>query len=344
MNNDEYTVLTPSGKVTGEIYVTVNDGTAATTPDLANATLQNLNVTGKAALYSLPAGDFTEADVVDAILIQDDDASGGTIKGRSGLVLTTETLELTNDITYGVDANTITLSATGTEKKAAKFIPTANTNYAFVYTKTAPASTKEEFQPITKVKGTSVNGLYRYALTSAPTPVDGSPTGDVQVGVKYFSDINASADMLTVFAGQDVSNLYLDNVGTIASGLAKTGTTYYYTTDHGVTYTAAYALAYEGFATAVTSGLLYEESTTTPGTFVATTDAKPMDGKAYYYGPSHDYCVIYPQRTGGLFVIDETAAKVKCEATDVAVDGMTYFDKYTKSTGAALYAKIIKVQ
>ena len=54
------------------------------------------------------------------------------------------------------------------------------------------------------------------------------------------------------------------------------------------------------------------------------------------------YCVIMPQRTTGLYVIDELAAKVACGTTNVAVKGMTYFDKYTQNNGV-YYTKVIKV-
>ena len=73
----------------------------------------------------------------------------------------------------------------------------------------------------------------------------------------------------------------------------------------------------------------------------------PVDGQAYYYYDSvndkYIYCVIQPQQTTGLYVIDDTAAKVACGASDKAVNGMTYFDKYTKNNGV-YYAKVIKVQ
>ena len=324
VNNDEYLAST------GDIYVTVNDGT---TPVLANGALQDL--TGKAALYVVTNGK-TEAEVVDALQMQDDDNASGTIKGRNGVVLTTQTLTLTNTVNYGVDGNAIEIPAEGTEKKAAKFTPTAPASpetvrtYAFVYTKQQanPANNTDMYQPVTKTAGASVNGLYRFALVAAPT---GS---DVQKGVTYFSNNNASAASITAFLGQSVSNLYLDNAGnTIASGYAVTGTTYYYTTDHGMTYQAATNVSYESFA----STTLYKDANKT----TLKTETKPLDGQAYY-DENGKYCVILPQQTTGLYVINE-ATKVKCTSTDVAVAGMIYFDKFTKNNGV-YYTKVIRVQ
>ena len=325
VNNDEYLAST------GDIYVTVNDGTP--TSVLASGALQDL--TDKVALYTIPNGK-TEAEVVDALQMQDDDNASGTIKGRNGVVLTTQTLTLTNTVNYGVDGNAIEIPAEGSEKKAAKFTPTAPASpetvrtYAFVYTKQQanPANNTDMYQPVTKAAGASVNGLYRFALVAAPT---GS---DVQKGVTYFSNNNASAASINAFLGQSVSNLYLDNAGsTIASGYAVTGTTYYYTTDHGMSYQAATNVSYESFE----STTLYKDADCT----ILKTETKPQDGQAYY-DANGKYCVILPQQTTGLYVINE-ATKVKCTNTDVAVAGMTYFDKFTKNDGV-YYAKVIKVQ
>jgi hypothetical protein len=147
--------------------------------------------------------------------------------------------------------------------------------------------------------------------------------------------------MLTVFVGQGVGNLYLDAAGNnIASGYAVTGTTYYYTTDNGMTYKAAHNVAYADFATAT----LY---TFDGSTYTAKTDATPQNGTAYYYydtaNGKYIYCVIQPERTTGKYVIDTTADKVACGSSDRAVNGMTYFDKYTQNNGV-YYVKVIKVQ
>ena len=170
--------------------------------------------------------------------------------------------------------------------------------------------------------------------------------GDVQKGVTYFENATATTDAITAFLGQGVGNLYTrSGAGTtadpyvynIASGYAVTGTTYYYTTDNGLSYTAATNIAYADFATAT----LYTYDGTT---FTAKTETTPVDGRAYYAAENvNSYCVIQPQQTTDLYVIDETADKVLMGATDNAVKGMTYFDKYTVNDGV-YYAKVIKVQ
>ena len=322
VNANEYVAAT------GPIYVTVNDGNTENTPDLANGNVVKL--TGKAALYTLPditaprTAPWSEAEVVDALSMRDDDAATGTIKGRSGLVLTEQPLQLTGRVNYGADDNPIIVGG----DKVAKFIPTAGKTYAFVYTKKAATTNTEKFEPVTKTAGDAVAGLYRYALTTAPD-------GDVKKGVKYFKNNNASEGMITAFLGQGVGNLYLDDHGTtIASGYAVTGTTYYYTTDHGMTYQAATNIAYADFA----GTTLYHDAART----ITKTETTPIDGQAYY-DAGGKYCVILPQQTTDLYVIDETAAKVACGASDTAVDGMTYFDKFTQNDGV-YYTKVIKVQ
>ena len=323
INDNEYQAAT------GDIFVTVNDGDTESTPDLANGKLQTL--TGKAALYTIPAGK-TEAEVVDALQMQDDDAAAGTIKGRSGLVLTEAAFTLVDKVEFGVDGNAVDVAT----DQAMRFTPAAGT-YAFVYTKKAATTTTEKFQPVSKTKGASVAGLYRYALKNAPA-------GDVKKGVTYFTA--SDKDMVSnIFLGQGVSNLYLDAAGnTIAKGYAATGTTYYYAVDHGMSYKAAHNVAYADFASAE----LYTESA---GVYTAKTDATPVDGTAYYFKEtdgSYTYCVILPQQTnpaGGdrLKIVDETAAKILCTASKKAVVGMTYFDKYTQNDGV-YYTKVIKVQ
>ena len=323
VNNNEYQASV------GDIYVTVNDGNAENTPDLANGKLQTL--TGKAALYELPAGkNYTEADIVNALEWQDDDAAPGSVKGRSGLVLAENALTLTDKVEYGADGNTIDVAT----DQAAKFTPAAATNYAFVYTKKAPTTTEEKFEAITYTWHGDTDGYYRYALVAG--------SGDVQKGVKYFPDANAERDMVTVFLGQTVNNLYTRSgagtdtdpfVYTIASGYAKTGTDYYYTTDNGMNYRKATNIDYADFATA---NLFTDAAHTTPKSAGNT----PTNGQAYY-DAAGNYCVILPQQATDFFVIDETAPKVL--ATKPMVNGMTYFDKFTKNDGV-YYTKIIKVQ
>ncbi len=307
VNADEYT---DNGN---KIYVTVNEGDALVT------------LTGKAALYTIPAGK-TEAEVVDALQMQDDNAAAGTILGRSGLVLTEVTTStLTNSVEFGADGNAISV---GTDQ-ALSFTPTAATTYAFVYTKTAadPANDVEKYQAQNWANFAAGQTKYRYDY-KAPAATD------AQKGVKYFSEAGGVYTMIAKpFIGQGVGNLYLDAAGTqIASGYAATGTTYYYTVNNGLTYQAATNIAYEAFATTT----LY----TDPALTTAKTETTPVDGQAYY-DATGKYCVILPQQTTGWYELDETTYVVANETAEVV--GQTYFDKYTKNDGE-YYAKVIKVQ
>ena len=333
VNANEYVAAT------GPIYVTVNDGNTENTPDLANGNVVKL--TGKAALYTLPditaprTAPWSEAEVVDALSMRDDDAATGTIKGRSGLVLTEQPLQLTGRVNYGADDNPIIVGG----DKVAKFIPTAGKTYAFVYTKKAatPANDKVRYEALKFSDFEAGATKYRYDYKAATT-------SDAQKGVKYYA-VDAGAYILqTPFIGQGVSNLYADNTATtIAKGYAKTGTTYYYTADGGKSYKAAHNVPYAEFESAT----LYTE---TAGTYTQKSDATPVDGKAYYQrtgaGTSEDpyvytYCVILPQQTTDWYEID-TAKYVVATETN-AVDGMTYFDKFTQNDGV-YYTKVIKVQ
>ena len=321
---------------TGDIYVTVNDGNSATTPDLAHATLQDL--TGRATLYTMPSiRSYTEAEVVDALQIREDNpATPGTIQGRNGIVLTPATLTLTNEVVYGVTSSPVSVGA----NKAAKFTPTANT-YAFVYTKQGPSNEGSwKFEPVNIPLGTKpLTGLWRYDYTAAPA-------GDAQKGVAYFDKNTGPKDM---FLGQTVNNLYTlsgdgtpasPHVYTIASGYAVTGTDYYYTLDHGQTYTKAANIPYANFAGATD---IYTLSGTT---YTLKTDVTPQDGTAYYFKSptdgSYTYCVILPEQTyANLKVLTDT--KVPCTSTDQALKGQTYFDRYLKNDGV-YYTKVIRVQ
>ncbi len=291
--------------------------------------------------------------------MQDDDAEANTVKGRSGLVLTEAPYTLGSKIRYGVDGNTITAS----NMRVLSFAPLANKTYAFVYTKTASTTTTNKYQAVTKpltddhgtteVVENSVNGLYRYKL------VEATANEDAKKGVTYFENSNASANAITAFLGQNVDNLFTRTGGSgtdadpytyaPAKGYAQTGTTYYYTLD-GQTYTEAYSVPYAAFG----STTLYKDNAGS----TTKTETTPADGQAYYYndGGTYKYCVIYPQRTSWdesgntkhLYVFNGTdttvdANFVACGTTDVAVKGMTYFDKYTKNNGV-YYVKVIKVE
>ena len=316
VDNDEYKAST------GKIFVTANENDA-----LVTFTNENTPVNGDVALYTLAPG-HTEAEVVDALSVQDDDAAANTIKGRSGLVLTPADFTLTNKVEYGVDGNVINAGA----NQVVSFTPAAGT-YAFVYTKTVPTTNTDKYEVKKIPAGNSVKGYYRFALTAAPA-------GDAQRGVKYYNGNGDAAELQTVFIGQGVGNLYLNNEGTIATGYAVTGTQYYYTLDKGLTYKEAYAVAYEDFETAELYTL--EE---VGYTYTQKTETKPVTGTAYYHknaDNSYTYCVIYPQKTDGLYVIDGDN-KVACADDATAVNGTTYFDKFTQNNGV-YYVKVIKVQ
>ncbi len=338
VNNNEYLAGT------GPIFVTVNDGATGSTPDLAHGALQTL--TSKAALYTIPAGK-TEAEVVDALQMQDDDAATGTIKGRSGLVLTPATFTLTNSVEYGVDGNAITVAT----DQALRFTASAGT-YAFVYTKTAanPLNNVAKYEALNWGSFVTGQTKYRYDY-KAPAATD------AQKGVKYFLRTGDEAPytytLQTPFIGQGVSNLYLDAAGsTIAKGYAVTGTTYYYTTDNGMTYTAAHNVAYADFAagTGTAADLYTFDGLTYTAKDPSKTDPTEFNGVALYQRTGTDtpgdpyvytYCVILPQQTTGWFELDTTNYVVASEVAEVV--GQTYFDKYIKNDGV-YYTKVIKVQ
>ena len=357
IDNNEYLAAT------GDIFVTVNEG------DDVVALQSGDPATLKAALYTIPEIK-TEADVVDALTYQDDDQTAGSIKGRSGLVLTevakvasdatlaANQWKLTDKVEYGVDGNVINVAT----DKVLRFHPNAG-YYAFVYTKTA---TKGTATPYFEARAFSdfATGETKYRYDYKPTVAtgdNGTPSDDSDdkfdalKGHVYFKK-SGDAEPYTYtrvanpFIGQDVSNLYLNNTGTSkASGYAVSGTTYYYTTN-GQTYPEAHPVVYN--ETNSLTGLYVED--TTPGTYRGVTDAdgsQPVNGKAYYYrtgtGTGDDpyvftYCVFLPLQVKGMFELDTTADKVQA-LEDTAVDGQTYFEKYTQNNGE-YYVKVIKVQ
>ena len=343
VNADEYTA---NGN---DIFVTVNEGDAL-------VTFTNTDpITDKdAALYTIPAGK-TEADVVDAMQMQDDDAAAGTVKGRSGLVLTEADFTLTNSVEFGADGNAISVAA----NQAVRFTPAASTTYAFVYTKKAPTDANDvvKYQALNWANFATGQTKYRYDYKAATkshsiTDNNGTPDDtsddvvtdyfDAQKGVKYFALDNGVYTMQTPFIGQGVNNLYLDAAGnTIAKGYAKSEVTYYYTTDKGMSYKAAHNVAYADFAGATD---LYTFDGTT---YTQKTDAAPVDGTAYYQKTTvgsedvYTYCVILPQQTKTWYELDTDKYVVADETAEVV--GMTYFDKYVKNDGE-YYTKIIKVQ
>lgn len=339
VNADEYTV---NGK---DIFVTVNENKNDNNDNL-------VTLTDKAALYIIPAGK-TEAEVIDALQMQDDDKNNGAfIKGRSGLVLTPATkvdaasslaankYMLTNSVEFGADGNAISVST----DQALRFTPAAGTTYAFVYTKKAAASANDEvkYQALNWGSFDTGQTKYRYGYKTATTT-------DAQKGVKYFSRTGDAEPytytMQTPFIGQGVNNLYINTgttqapVYTKATGYAVTATKYYY----GSTYKEAHNVAYSNTC----ANGLYEWDATAnngEGGYKPTEDNTPADGKAYYYkdNDKYIYCVFLPQQTTGWYVLD-TDTYEKVGVNEAKVVGQTYFDKYTKNNGE-YYTKVIKVQ
>lgn len=340
VDDNEYDV---NGK---DIFVTVNEG-----DDL-------VTLTGVAALYTIPNGK-TEAEVVDALQIQDDYPDAGTIKGRNGMVLTEATpvatvadittagnYTLTNSVQFGADGNAISVDA----DQALRFMPAANTTYAFVYTKTASTTTTDKFEVVTKTAGTDVTHLYRnFNLTAG--------TGDAQSGKVYMS--MSEEGVLTqqsTFVGQYVTGLYERTGGTgttedpykytvFAGGFSASGATYYI--KNGADYIKAVNIPYADFAGA--TDLYTKEGTS----YTEKTGSSPVSTKSYYKrtGTGGDgdpyvytYCVILPQQVDGLYEYQFDAdGRYACFDNEKALAGHGYFDKYTQNNGE-YYTKVIKVQ
>ena len=355
VNANEYTV---NGK---DIFVTVNDNATGGTNALLTMGTDPA-AAGGAALYIIENG-MTEAEVINALTYQDDDADNGTIKGRSGKVLTiaqnvakaadlaANKWMLTDSVIFGADGNAIQVAA----NQALRFTPSANTTYAFVYTQKASTKDTVMYQALAWDDFAAGATKYRYAYKATTAAPANSAYYDAQKGEKYFQKDNNDnyTRVDKPFIGQSVSNLYTRSgagttadpyVYTIATGYAVSGTDYYYTTDGGRNYTKAHNVEYKssGWLTG-----LYEEGATA-GTYSAqtTTDTEPVDGKAYYYKDTDDkyyYCVFLPMQVNGMYVLDTDETHCEKATETTAVEGQTYFDKYTKNN-AERYTKVIKVQ
>ncbi len=363
VDNNEYLAST------GDIFVTVNDNSTSGTQTLITMNTDAATANG-AALYTIPAG-MTEAEVVDALAYQNaDDAATGTILGRNKKALTIVTnvasneelsannWKLTDKVEFGADGNVISV----TSGQALRFKPSAGT-YAFVYTKTASTTTADKenyYEPIKFSNVSSFSGkLYRYDYSEASKShtVETTDYYDAQKGEVYFT-VTGSGETATYelvekpFIGQGASNLFKQE-GTspnftytsVDEKYAKSGVNYYYTLD-GQHYYLAHTVAYE--ATNKMANLYTRNS---DGTYTATTDAEPVDGKAYYIqeGSSpnftYTYCVFLPQQVKDMVQIDKDKDKVLVSNDEKAspVKGQTYFDLY-KYNNAVRYAKVIKVQ
>jgi hypothetical protein len=378
VNNDEYTVLTPSGKITGEIYVTVNDGEATyqEVTKTAGESVKGLytkpssdyipcaadavavdgtkyykmltpsldgsalaTLTSKVALYTVEDG-TTEAQVIDALQYQEDDKGSYNFMGRNGVGLTQTTGDNVLTLTNSVTYGVDGNTITVGADQAAKFVPAAHTTYAFVYTKTVSNTTTDMYEP-RAFSGTGT--VYRYKMTAVGT------AGDVQENTVYVKPTTGTytQTIQSVFLGQGAGNLFTTTNGTdynpATTDYAVTNTDYFYTVDNGAHYTAAHKVTYAEFAGAT----LYVKS---GAYYVTKSEDKPKDGVAYYYrtGAGSDvdpyvytYCVIYPEQTATTwFTVDTNDHEV---VNENEIENMTYFDKYTKNNGV-YYTKVIKIQ
>lgn len=345
-----------------DIFVTV----------VENDALVALN--GKAALYTF-TGDFTEAEIEKALKVRTSAIDATPIKGRNGITLTPakktgnteDLLELTSTIEIASGNPNVG------ENKAAKFTPTANTNYAFVYTQTAPTdATTPKYEAKSFEANASVKDYYcTYEYIEQ--------TGDAIVGTTYYD--NTTFVQTNLFCGQDATGLYVvdpDNANQYiaATGKVQTSGAYYLLTEcvpttenpkteglyelSGVNYvltndetvvaaktyykaTSADArlIAFDNFST------VYKKTGETTYAAVETTDVPSATTEYYSDDTGATRVYILPQQTTGKYSIlqDYTTANTyrQCGANEFAITGKKYYDKYDQNTG--VYAvKVIKVQ
>jgi hypothetical protein len=154
---------------------------------MQDGTLKNdLNSSTKPAQLFLLDRSATEAEVMDALLMQSS-VSSGTITGRNGLVLTPQTSNIDNTITEipGADGNDIKVDK-GT---ASELTVAAGNNYAYVYTVTAPDA------------GTPTNKYEVANLTAGET-----------IGEGYFTKNAISGEYETASGTVDADTVYYVHV------------------------------------------------------------------------------------------------------------------------------------
>lgn len=377
VNNNEYTYIAPSGKITGEIYVTVNDGEVtyeAVSPKLAADTplegyyyfdgaeykpcAAGTKADGTSDYYhmltpSLANSDLatltgkvalyevadgtTEASVIDAMQYQDDDKGSGVTIQGRNGVELTET---TGSATLAL-TNSVTYGVDGNT------IPVSTDQAA----KFVPTASKTYAFVYTKTAADPLNNVDKYApITYEDATVNtkyrykmtavGSAV-DVQENEVYAKPTGGTPALAIepVFLGQGAGNLYTFDgaVYTAATTNYAVTGTNYFYDLNGVK-TAAHPVAYADFAGAT----LYVKS---GAHFVAKTEPKPKDGVAYYYldGGNYVYCVIYPEQTAASGWYTVNTSSYENNNGEAKITGMTYFDKYTKNDGV-YYTKVIKVQ
>lgn len=343
VSNNEYDEVSPAEA----IYVDVVDYSGTAADAINSAAVVEIAGIGidadkKAQVYELTktassTATLTEACVIDALNIQEVSKAGtADITGRNGLELTAidPAAEITTAIPYA-DGNTINM----TVGNAVKFAPATGTTYAFVYAtkaNTVAAADAANYEATPVAADASVKDLYKGTYAAG--------SGDAQKGVKYFQagpDAEHPVVPATPYIGTGVSKMYVEvsaGIYELATGFAKTGTTYYTTKDNGQTYVNVKQMTYAAFLAATD---VYSDA--------ACTVAKAADvapgTTAWYWKDDSDNVfpvVVEPQQVNTLLVVDETT-KVKCADGELATDGVIYYDLYNKFNGE--YAvKVIKVQ
>lgn len=348
------TVATPSITTYTEGQVVTTNDEYLKNKDIFVTVEQNNNLlalNGNSFLYTIPAGK-TEAEVLAALMYQEDDATAGTIKGRNDVVLTeTNLLSFTNQIVNGANGAPINVG----DNKAAKFKPTVAGTYAFVY-KIADGTQTAKYEPVTFAAGADVKDAtntnerfycdYQYENKEGTDAIDGE--------TYYVHDANNDtytepATAPTFFYGQNAYNMSLyyksGESYYLAGDKVATGTTYYIRGGAGTeldpyTYAEITSIAYENFTTAG----LYTYDGIDDYTPVAA-NTEPGDNTVYYQKVGDEYkrCVIMPEQLPEIY-IRKNAYMQLCPAGEKAVAGKKYYDRYWWYDGAEYAVKVIKVQ
>lgn len=128
----------------------------------------------------------TEAEVMDALLMQASTTTASKIIGRNGLELTPKTSEIDNEIEAipGADGNNISV----TKGEASALTVAAGKTYAYVYTVTQPGSGTAKYEAVPasaiEVGTTDVSNYFTYDGTDY-TAASGTATADAKYYAKY---------------------------------------------------------------------------------------------------------------------------------------------------------------
>lgn len=132
----------------------------------------------KAKFYKLNKA-ATEAEVMDALLMQTKVESTTIIHGRNGITLTPATIDNSITTIPGADGNNVTVVA----KTASKLTVEANNSYAYVYG-TAPGAGTEKYELKPVAANADVSGLYTYN-GSTYTEASGTAVAETKYYEKY---------------------------------------------------------------------------------------------------------------------------------------------------------------